>query len=420
LEHEGYKVIRANYQGDVGMHVAKTIWGVMNLKELGLEMPKENQGKWLGVVYAKASEASENEEIKKEINEINKKLYAGDKKLVELWKKTRQWSIDYFEKEVYPDFDVTFDRFYFESEVEKKGVEMAKKLLKENIAKMSEGAIIIDFKKENLGVFLILKSDQTPLYSTKDLYLAELQHQEYNPDKILHIVGSEQNLYFKQLIKTIQLFNPKLAQKEKHISYELVNLPTGKMKSREGKVILYDDTRDKIKELVKAEILKRNKNIQKKELDFRVRNITLGAIKYALLSQAATKTIIFNEEEITNFEGETGPYLQYSYARASSILRKAKLKPKLQIPKELSLFEIALIKKIADFPEELKKAAEKCDPSFIAHYAYHLSQVFNEFYHATKVIGSKEEQFRLKLVEAFRTTLKNALALLGIEVMEEM
>ncbi len=420
LENAGYKVIRVNYQGDVGMHVAKTLWGYMNLKKLNLSAPKKDEGKWLGIVYAKASKAAEDEQTKKEINEINQKLYAGDKKLLEIWKKTRQWSIDYFEKEVYPDFDVTFDRFYFESEVEKKGIEMAKKLLKKDIAKMSDGAIIMDFTKENLGIFLLLKSDGTPLYSTKDLYLAELQHDEYNPDVILHIVGSEQKLYFKQLIKTIELFNPKLAKKEQHISYELVNLPTGKMKSREGKVILYDDTREKIKELVRKEIKKRDVKISDKELEKRTRGISLGAIKYAMLSQSTNKTIIFNEQEIMNFEGETGPYLQYSYARASSILKKSKLKPKHTIPQALSSQEISLIKKIADFPHEIKRSEEKLDPSFIAHYAFILAQTFNEFYHASKVIGTPQEAFRLKLVDAFRTTIKNALYLLGIEVMEEM
>ena len=420
LENAGYKVIRANYQGDVGMHVAKTLWGFMNLKKLNLKMPKTYLGKWLGIVYAKASAAAEDESIKKEINEINQKLYAQDKKLVELWKKTRQWSIDYFETEVYPDFDVHFDRFYFESEVEKKGIEMAKKLLKNGVAQLSEGTIIMDLEKYNLGIFLILKSDETPLYSTKDLYLAELMDKEHNPERILHIVGSEQKFYFQQLFKTLELINPKNAKKQQHISYELVNLPTGKMKSREGKVILYDDTRDKIKELVKKELLKRNKSLKDKELQEKTKKITLGAIKYAMLSQSTHKTIIFNEQDVTNFEGETGPYLQYAYARASSIIKKSKKKAKHTIPEALTEKESALIKKIADFPHEIKKAEEKLDPSIIAHYAYHLAQIFNEFYHAEKVIGTDEEAFRLKLVDAFRTTLKNALYLLGIETMDEM
>ncbi|MEN9625993.1 MAG: hypothetical protein RL557_321 [archaeon] len=420
LENAGYKVVRANYQGDVGMHVAKTLWGFMNLKKLNLEMPKKDQGKWLGIVYAKASAAAEDETIKKEINEINQRLYAGDKKLSELWKKTRQWSIDYFETEVYPDFDVHFDRFYFESEVEKTGIQMAKKLLKNNVAQLSEGAIIMDLEKYNLGIFLILKSDETPLYSTKDLYLAELMDKEHNPERILHIVGSEQKFYFQQLFKTLELFNPKNAKKQQHISYELVNLPTGKMKSREGKVILYDDTRDKIKELVKKELLKRNKELKQKELEEKTKKITLGAIKYAMLSQSTHKTIIFNEQDVTNFDGDTGPYLQYAYARASSIMKKSKKKAKHTIPQELTEKEAALIKKIAQFLIEIKRAEEKLDPSIIAHYAYHLAQLFNEFYHTTKVIDSEEEAFRLKLVDAFRTTMKNALYLLGIEVMDEM
>jgi len=225
LQRQGNTVVRTNYQGDVGMHVAKTLWGMQHLKELGLTIPKENKGNWLGIVYAKAAQAAKDESTAKEINLINQKLYAGDKVLKKIWEETRQWSIDYFHEIVYPDFQVTFDKFYFESEVEKEGVEIAKELLQKGIAKKSKGAIIMDLKKYNLDIFLILKSDETPLYATKDLYLAEVQNKE-KPDKILHIVGSEQTFYFKQLIKTLELTKPKIGQKEQHLSYELVNLPT--------------------------------------------------------------------------------------------------------------------------------------------------------------------------------------------------
>ena len=425
LESRGFKVIRANYQGDIGMHVAKTLWGMLNLKKLGLKEPENEKGKWLGIVYAKASQAAKNEKTAEEINKINQELYSGDKKLSDLWKKTRKWSIDYFEKVIYPDFDAKFDRFYFESEVEKEGVKIAKKLLGDKIAKLSEGAIIMDFEKQGLGVFILLKSDGTPLYSTKDLELAELQDKEYKPDRILHIVASEQNLYFSQLIKTIHSYNGKLAEKEEHISYELVILPTGKMASREGNVILYDDTLEEIKGLVKAEITKRDKGINSTELEKRAKKISLGAIKYSMLKQSPNKTIVFNEEEITRFEGDTGPYLQYSYARASSILKKAKISEisikSIKIS-SLELHEIELARKLYQLPNVIEGACRQLNPSSIANYSFELARLFSEFYHACPVIHSSKEvqNQRLALVQSFRIVMKNALWLLGIDAIEEM
>lgn len=422
LEFSGLKVIRTNYQGDIGMHVAKTLWGLLNLRKIGLKEPAKDKGKWLGLVYAKSSAMAKDEKINAEVNEINQKLYAGDKKLVALWKKTRQWSIDYFEKIIYPDFQVKFNRFYFESEVEKKGVGIVRELEKKGVAKVDQGAIIMDYQDLGMGVYILLKSDGTPLYSTKDLALAELQNKEYNPDKILHIVASEQNLYFRQLIKTLEFYDKKLSDKEKHMSYELVILPSGKMASREGNVILYDDTLAKLVNLVEAEIKKRDAKISKKELNTRAKKIALCAVKYAMLSQDIKRTIVFNEEEITRFEGNTGPYIQYSYARASSILKKVKSKnfQKFKVG-ELDKYEIELSKKLSEFGDVAKDAAEKYNPALIAHYSYELAQLFNEFYHACPVLSDeKKKDFRLALVESFRIVLKNSLNLLGIETLEEM
>jgi arginyl-tRNA synthetase len=418
LENEGIKVIRTNYQGDIGMHVAKTLWGYMNLKKLGLKEPKKDKGKWLGIVYAKASAASQDEKIKEEINKINQLLYKDDKKLLALWKKTRKLSIDYFEHVVYPDFGVKFDRFYFESEVEKKGILIAKDLLKKDIAKLSDGAIIMNFEQDGMGIFILLKSDGTPLYSTKDLYLAELQNKEYKPNMILHIVGSEQNLYFEQLFKTLQKYNPKLAMKEKHISYELVILPTGKMASREGKVVLYDDTLQKLIDMIKEKIKKSGKKLPKKELEQRAKKIALGAIKYTILSQDTKKTIVFNEDEILSFEGDTGPYLQYTYARANSIIKKAKKKPKTG--KLTGEKEFALAKKLSQFSETIKRAAHDYKPHYVASYLFELATIFNEYYHETKVIGSENESAKLALVKSVTIVLENGLKLLGIDAPKEM
>ena len=419
LEFTGNKVIRANYQGDIGMHVAKTIYGLLNLKKLNLKEPKTDKGKWLGIVYATASNLFSNDEnIAKEINEINQKLYSGDKKLIIIWKESRKWSIDYFEKNVYPVFNVKFDRFYFESEVEKKGVERVKKLLKEGYAKLSDGAIIVDLNEINLGIFLILKSDGNALYSTKDLALAELQDKEFNPNLILHVVGSEQSLYFKQLIKTIEIYNKKLGEKEKHLSYELVILPSGKMSSREGKVILFDDTLDEMNAHAQKEIKVRAK-LNEKELKKRAKIIALSAIKFSMLSQDPKKVIVFDQEKSISFEGDTGPYLLYSYARANSILNKVKEKNKLNI-KEINDNEFLVVKKLSQFNEVLLKSSEQFNPALVANYSFELCQLFNEFYHSSKVIGSGREDFLIYLVKSFKEVLGKSLNLLGIESLKEM
>ena len=420
LERAGHKVVRANYQGDVGMHVAKALWGMNNLKELGLTIPEKDKGRWIGEVYAKSSSAAQDEKIAEEVNEVNRKLYQGDKKLLKLWKETRKWSIDYFEKYIYPDFGVKFDRFYFESEVEKKGSVIAKKLLEKGIAKKSKGAIIMDLKKYGLDVFLILKSDETPLYATKDLYLAELMNKEHKLDKILHIVAAEQGFYFKQLIKTLELTNPKLANQQEHLSYELVILPSGKMASREGIVVLYEDILKNVISIAEKGLKERDPDIDEKDLEMKAKKIALSAIKYSMLSQGHNKVITFDEKQAINFEGNTGPYLQYSYARASSILRKSKSKAKHKIPEKFEQSELALISNISKFPEIVKESSKFMNPSIIASYSFELAKSFNEFYHDCKVIGSNEESFRLKLIGSFRTVLKNALYLLGIDVLEEM
>lgn len=413
LEFSGLKVIRVNYQGDIGPHVAKCLWGLKNLKLKG------SGGKFLGKVYAKASQKIKgNKKLEEEVRQINKDLYAGKKDLIDLWRKTRKWSLDYF-NDIYKDFGVEFDRFYFESEVEGLGVKLSKKLLKQGIAKKSEGAIIMDLKKYNLGVFVLLTRDETPLYSIKDLVLADLQDKEYKPDKIIHVVGYEQNFYFQQLFKSLEKINPKIAKKEYHLSYNLVNLPTGKMASREGKVILYDDLKDKLYKLALNETKKRS-NLKGKDLEKVSKIISLGALKYTMISQSPDKPIIFDWERVLDFQDNTAPYIQYTYARARSILRKSLIKGKVIASDLKERKEILLMKKLSEFPEIVLKASEDLRPHYIANYVFELATLFNEFYHEFPVIGSDKEKARIKLVEAVSYVLARGLYLLGIEAPERM
>jgi arginyl-tRNA synthetase len=421
LSFSGHKVIRVNYQGDIGPHVAKCIWGLLKLHE-GSE-PEGEKGKWLGRVYAEASKKiKENPDIEAEVNEINQKIYAGDHQMAKIWKETRKWSLDYFDT-IYRSFGIKFDRFYFESETEKLGTDAAKKLLKKGVAKESEGAVLIDLEKYGLGIYILLKSDGTPLYSAKDLGLAELKTKEYRIDKSIHVVGSEQKMYFQQLFKTFELMGSLLAGKSHHLCYELVNLPTGKMASREGIVILYEDVLGELEKHAKEETKKRNKEISGKELDETSRIIALAALKYDMIKTSPSKTIIFDWNSALDFEGNAAPYLLYTYARARSILRNADgQKGQFDMSLLKEPHERHIIKMISEFPDVIAKASDDMRPHYVANFCYEMCTRFNEFYQFVPVLKAEHElkAARLALVEAFSCVLKSALDMLGIGSLERM
>jgi len=419
LEFDGYNVIRANYQGDIGPHVAKCLWGYLNLKK---KVPKDHKGVWLGKIYAEANKkARQNEKIQDEIREINKKLYSKDKKITELWKKTRKYCLDDFNN-FYKTFGVKFNRLYFESQVEKKGVEIAKQLLKKGIAKESEGALIVDLNKYNLGVYVILTSDGHAVYHTKDLALAELKLKEYKIDKSIHVVGKEQETYFNQLCKTFELTKSKLANKSMHLVYALVMLPEGKMSSREGNVILYEDLIQNMLKIAEKEIKSRHKKISRKELEKRKQQIAFAALKFSMLNRENNKQIIFDWNKALKFEGETGPYIQYAHARINSILKKSKIKSKTDFNLLKTPEEINLIKLLRSFPEVIEEASKHYKTSLVANYSLKLAQSFSEFYEKNQVIKAEENirNARLNLIKAVKQVLRNSLFLLGIEAPDEM
>lgn len=411
----GDKVIRANYQGDTGMHVAKWLWCYTKFHKK--EKLKKDEI-WIANIYVEAvKRLEENSDLQSEVDEINRKLGAGeDSELNSLWKKTRQLSLDVFEN-IYSELNTKFDEYYFESEVETRAKEIAGDLLKKKIAEISEEAVIVDLEKYDLGVLVILRKDGTVLYSAKDLALAEKKFKKYSLDKSIHVVGSAQRFYFQQLFKIFELIYKDKNRKFFYVPVSEVRFPWGKMSSRTGDNVLYSEFLEELTERLEEEISKRSK-LSKKELEERALKIAIAAIKYAVLKQDTNKNFIFNKEESMKFEGDTGPYLLYSYARAKSILKKSST-GKYKIPK-LEESEKKLILELSKFPEVVKKSYENLAPNNIANYAFELAQTFNEFYHSTKVVGSENEKFRLALVASFAQILKNSLNLLGIETLEEM
>jgi arginyl-tRNA synthetase len=352
------------------------------------------------------------------VAEINKKLYEGDKEIEKLWKETRKWSLDYF-GEIYKELDTEFDRFYFESEVGKKGLKISEVIAKKGIAKESDGAIIVDLEKYGLGIFVLVSKDKTPLYPAKDLELAELQFKEFKFDRCIHVVSTEQNLYFKQLFKTLELMKSPVADKKYHLSYELVTLKEGKMASRLGNVILYKKLRDEVIE----KVLEQMKDREIDGKDKIAKSVGIGAMKYAMLKVSPEKVIFFDREEALKLEGNTGPYLQYALTRCSGILRKSKKWKAVYKFKGLTEHETALVRSLSRFSNLIEQSSNELRPNHVCNYAYELATAFNNFYEKCSVIKAESEQlknFRLTLVDASRTVLKNALNLIGIEALEKM
>jgi arginyl-tRNA synthetase len=422
LEFSGNTIIRANYQGDIGPHVAKCLWGFENL--YSGKAPDSRRGVWLGKVYANASEKiKDNPDLEEQVKELNVKLYARDKSVSSLWQKTRKWCLDDF-GEFYKEFGVQFNEFYFESQAEGLGKKFSLELLKKGVAKKDQGAVIVDLKDDGLGVFVLLTKEGYPLYSAKDLGLAKLKFEKYDLDRSIHIVGKEQEHYFKQLFKTFEKAGMvKAAEISYHLIYELVMLPEGKMSSREGTMVLYEDLKEKLLAIVRKEIKKRHKDWNEKQVEKTALLIALAAIKFTMLRRESNRTLVFDWNQALSLEGDSGPYLQYAYVRTNSILNKAKFKMKVIDNYDYSENERSLIKKLVLFPDVVANAAANLSPNTLCSYLLELSSELNRFYTTSRVLDAdskQERETRLAIIQATNIVLESGLNLLGIESPEKM
>ncbi len=430
LEFSGNKLVRVNYQGDIGPHVAKCLWGILNLKDKIGEPPATNRLRWLGNVYVQANTLVEgNEQLEAEVKQLLLKIYEGDKELNKLWKETRQWCLAEFD-EMYKDFGVKYNEFYFESEVEFEARKISQQLVKEGIAQESDGAIIMELKPYKLGVFVLLTKDGTALYSSKDIALARKKLSKYKLDRSIHVVGREQELHFKQLFKTLELIGPKekeFAAKSYHLIYGLVMLPTGKMSSRAGSVVFYDDLRNELISLAEAEVKKRHDDWSESQIAAAAKKIAFAALKFGMINRDNDKELVFDWEQAMKLEGETGPYVQYAYARICSVFRKYGKSLPQQHKIEYSNLaataaEIKAIKLIKDFPAVVAAAADQLKPALISRYLLDLSQAFSSFYNDCPILNAEPSvrDARLLLCSAVKQVLENGLRLLAIDVLEEM
>jgi len=420
-EFNGEKIIRTNLNNDRGIHICKSMLAYKKWGKGKKPSKKIKSDHLVGDFYVKYSKKEKvDPKIEKEAHDMLGKWESGDKETILLWKKMNKWALDGF-KETYKNFGIKHDKEYFESNIYTKGREIILKGVEKGIfEKIEDGSVKLDLKKEGLGEKYLLRADGTSLYITQDIYLAYLKQKEFHLTKSYYVVGNEQNYHFDVLFNVLKKLEITL-NGLKHVSYGMVNLPEGKMKSREGIVVDADDLLQKMKKLAEKEIIKRGK-ISKKELEKRSHLISLAAIKYFLLKVDSKKDMLFNPKESISFDGNTGPYLLYSYARANSIIRKSRMKkiPNFKVPKELNQKEIDLVLKMNEFEKACFESYKQLNPSIIANYSYEIAKIFNEFYHALPVLDSKEKDFRINLVNAFKETLKNSLNLLGIEILEVM
>jgi len=425
IKEAGHEVVQANLFNDVGMHVAKTLWGYKNFHEG--EKLGGNVLEWIGKIYTEACQKLEDDPDKKEeVSEILQHLeLQDDEEIVKLWKEFRKWSVDEF-KEIYKEIDAHFDVDFYESDLFERGREIVGELRKKKLAKRSKGAVIIDLKKEGLPVWLLLKSDGTTLYSTQDIALAEEKFKKFKINRSVYVVGSEQRLHFQQLFKTLELMGFRQAKKCYHLAYSLVTLKEGKMSSRMGTAILYSDLRDEMMKKAMSEVASRNPELDLKTQKKLAMKITIAAMKYSMLNVGNNKTIFFDWDTALEFEGDTGPYIQYATVRAKRILEKAKRKPQSSSVK-FSLLnskdEQRLIKQISKLPSIVQEAAKTYQPHLVANYTYALADKFSAFYTTNPVIDAETPELRdarLALVSATYKTLGKCLYLLGIEEPERM
>ncbi|MDO8656095.1 MAG: arginine--tRNA ligase [Nanoarchaeota archaeon] len=422
LAFQGNTVHPVNIINDRGIHICKSMLAYQKWGEN--KKPDKKSDHYVGdyyVLYAKKS--TENPDLEQEAQKMLVAWEKGDTKVRALWKKMNSWVLKGF-AQTYKRFGITFDREYFESELYEAGKEVALEGLHKKIfIKDEKGSIVAPLESHGLPNKVLLRGDGTSVYMTQDLYLAQKRYEDYHFDRTTYVVASEQKLHFQQLFKIMELLHRPYASKLYHLSYGMVHLPTGRMKSREGTVIDADDIMDEMKALAETEIRKRYQNLAEKEIHQRAEMIGLAAIKFFMLRTDAHRDIVFNPEESLSFEGETGPYVQYTHARSCSIVRKAgKVLGKVNYGVLQQDKEKNIIAHLLNFKNIVDDAARNYRPHVLCHYLIELAQAFNEFYHACPVISEDKElmKARLALVDAVRQVLENGLHLLGIEAPKEM
>lgn len=425
----GYPVVMVNYIGDEGAHIAKCIWYI---RKTNAQAPAEHLGAWLGAMYAAADRAlgagSPEEQLRyqAELSAVLKAIESKQGDIYEYWRKSRQWSIDDF-NEIYSWVGAQFDHWFSESEVSEESQRIVDEYLAQNIFVVSDGAVGLDLKEEKLGFVIVRKSDGNTTYATKDLALARRKFGEFKIKKSIYVVASEQNLHFKQVFRTLEKMGFAQAKECYHLSYGMVVGPDGKMSSRKGNTIMFQQLRELLGDELAKYLAKYKGEWSDDEIASTIHRLAVGTIRYGMICSDPVKDIVFNLKDWADFEGNTGPYLMYAYARTRSILRKAKEQGVDGGTADWSLLnspeEKELLRYIGDLNGMIVQSCESNKPSVLCHHLFDMCKVNNRSLANNPILRAESAGLRaarLMLAEAFADSLKHGLSLLGIEPPERM
>lgn len=431
------QIISSTFPGDVGTHVAKCLWYIKNhigLEVLAKKRNSSDRGEWLGQMYSSGSILLEDETTipekfeknKKELTVILKQLEAGHGEFFDLWKETREWSVDLMKK-TYSWAGVEFDKWYWESDVDADSVKTIKKYFAEGKLVESQGAIGLDFESEKLGFCLLLKSDGTGLYATKDIELARKKFEDYKIEKSIYVVDQRQALHFKQVFRSLLHLGFEQAKDCFHLQYNFVELPDGAMSSRKGNIIPLMLLVEKMENHVRDEYLKRYETEWPADEIKSVSEIVAkGAIKYGMLRQDTNKKIVFDMNEWLKLDGESGPFIQYSYARINSLIKKINIdvtENDFDGALLVHTTEVKLMQHLMNFNSQILLSGENYKPASLCTYLYETAKKFNGFYHDCSINQAETlelKKARLALAISTGKILKEGLSLLGIPVPERM
>jgi arginyl-tRNA synthetase len=446
VQFAGFETIRASYPGDLGLGVITVLWAYDKFYRGQEPSDIHERGQWLLKIYVEATsllseKENENAEEKArretydaERRDMYRKWDAGDPEVRKLWMETREWSMEEL-RDILAMMDVKIDVWFYESEVDEPSKKIVDELIARGIAddERPTGPVIIKIDeklgltKEKYRVAVILRSDGTSLYLTKDLALARDKFEEFQADRSVYVVDNRQSLHFQQAFKILELWGFKQAEKCYHLAYGFVSLPEGAMSARRGRVVLFKEVYDEAIQRVLAVIAEKNPSMPESERKGVAVKIGMGALAYSMLSVDNNKDMVFDINEALSFDGKTGPYIQNAVVRANSILRKAQAGA-LNIESstfnyDLTSHEIELIEQVSRFSGVVQQAANEYRPLLVAAYVYELANAFHSFYHAVPVLQAENETIvtaRLRLVAAARQALTNALRLLAINTPEVM
>ncbi len=444
VEFAGFDTIRATYPGDIGLGVITVLWIYQKFYQGKEPTGIHERGQWLLKIYAEATamlepkegetpeEKTRRDEFDAERRELYRKWNEKDPVVRELWQKTRQWSLDEL-NDILAMLDIRLDVWFFESEVDEPAKEIVEELIVKGIAddeRPQGGPVIVHIdeklglKKEKYHSNIVLRSDGTTLYLTKDLALAKIKFETYHVDRSVYVVDIRQSLSLQQAFKILELLGFPQAEKCYHLAYGYVNLPEGGMSARRGRVVLFKNVADEAIRRVLLEIEEKNPDLALDQRQIVAQQVGLGAMAYAMLSVDNNKEMVYDMEAALNFDGHTGPYIQNAHVRANSIIKKAgEIPAGAHYNYSLSSHEVRLIELISRFPATVQLAAQEYRPLIMANYAYELASSFHSFYHVDDVIHVEDANTRaarIRLMAAARQTLANALRLLDIEAPEVM